>query len=175
MKNLAAGVVLGAVMFTAGAVFTASKSDDEVLRQVRDRQQIDELMWRYARALDTGDAEAYAAVYTPDGQFGSGANATKGREALKKMIAGTRQPQAGAAQGAAPAAPRLPMYHTPANHQIVFIDKDHARIDAYHITAVAGSGRETPPRLAGVGRSIDELERVNGQWLIKSRNVAPMD
>ena len=40
---------------------------------------------------------------------------------------------------------------------------------------VAGAGRETPPRVAGVGRSIDELERVNGQWLIKSRNVAPMD
>ena len=96
MRNLVAGVVLGAVMFTAGAVFTASKSDNDVLREVRDRQQIDELMWRYARALDTGDAEAYAAVYTVDGQFGSGANATKGRDALKQMIARGRQPQAGA-------------------------------------------------------------------------------
>ena len=91
MKKLVAGVVLGAVMFTAGAVFTASKSDDEVLRQTRDRQQIEELMWRYARALDTGNAEAYAALYTADGQFGSGANATKGREALKQMIAGPRR------------------------------------------------------------------------------------
>ena len=171
MRNLVAGVVLGGVMFTAGAVFTASKSDNDVLREVRDRQQIDELMWRYARALDTGDAEAYAAVYTVDGQFGSGANATKGRDALKQMIARGRQPQA----AAPPAAPRPPMYHTTANHQIVFIDKDHARIDAYHITGVAGAGRETPPRLAGIGRSIDELERVNGQWYIKSRNVAPMD
>jgi uncharacterized protein (TIGR02246 family) len=171
MKNLLAGVLLGAVMFTAGAVFTASKSDDETLRQVRDRQQIEELMWRYARALDTGDAEGYAALYTPDGQFSSGGNATKGREALKQMIAGARQPQAGAQQ----AAPRPPMFHTTANHQLVFIDKDHVRIDAYHITMVAGAGRETPPRVAGVGRSIDEFERVNGKWLIKSRNVAPMD
>jgi uncharacterized protein (TIGR02246 family) len=171
MKNLVAGVVLGAVMFTAGAVFTASKSDDDVLRQVRDRQQIDEVMWRYARALDTGDAEAYAALYTPDGQFGSGANATKGRDALKKMIGGARQAPA----SGQPAPARPPMYHTTANHQIVFIDKDHARIDAYHITMVAGSGRETPPRVAGVGRSIDELARVNGQWMITSRNVAPMD
>jgi SnoaL-like protein len=171
MKNLVAGVVLGAVMFTAGAVFTASKSNDDVLREVRDRQQIDELMWRYARALDTGDAEAYAAVYTVDGQFGAGANATKGHEALKKMIGAPRQAQA----GAAPAPARPPMYHAAANHQIVFIDKDHARIDSYYITTVAGSGRETPPRVAGVGRSIDELERVNGQWLIKARNVAPAD
>ena len=171
MKNLVAGVVLGAVMFTAGAVFTASKSDDEVLRQARDREQIELLMWRYARALDTGDAEGYAALYTPDGQFSAGPNATRGRDALKKMITGTGQRQAGAQQ----AAPRPPMYHATANHQLVFIDKDHARIDAYYITTVAGAGRETPPRVAGVGRSIDELERVNGQWLIKSRNVAPMD
>ena len=171
MRNLVGGVVLGAVMFTAGAVFTASKSDDQVLREARDRQQIEELMWRYARALDTGDAEGYAALYTPDGQFSAGTTATKGREALKKMIAGARQPQAGAAQP----APRPPMYHTSANHQLVFTDKDHARMDAYHITMVAGAGRETPPRVAGVGRSIDEFERVNGQWLIKSRNVAPMD
>ena len=26
-----------------------------------------------------------------------------------------------------------------------------------------------------VGRSIDELVRLNGEWLIKSRNVAPQD
>jgi hypothetical protein len=175
MKNLVASVVLGSVMFTAGAVSTAPKSDEEALRQARDRAEIEELMWRYARALDTGDAEGYAALYTTDGQFSSGANATKGREALKKMIAGTPQPQAGAPPAAPPPTPRPPMYHTTANHQVVFIDKDHARIDAYHITMVAGSGRETPPRVAGVGRSIDELERVNGRWLIKSRNVAPMD
>jgi uncharacterized protein (TIGR02246 family) len=169
MKNLVAGAVLGAVTFTAGAVFTASKSNDDVLREVRDRQAIDEVMWRYARALDTGDADAYAALYTPDGQFSAGGTVTKGREALKKMIGGPRA----AAQPGTPARPQL--YHTTANHQIVFIDKDHARIDAYHITGAAGSGRETPPRLAGIGRSIDELERVNGQWYIKSRNVAPMD
>jgi hypothetical protein len=175
MKQLVAGAVLGAVTFTAGAVFTASKSDDELLRQARDRQQIEELMWRYARALDTGDAEAYAAVYTPDGQFGSGANATKGREALKQMIAGPRQRQAAAQPAGQPAAPRPQLYHTSANHQLVFIDKDHARLDAYHITLAAGAGPQTPPRVAGVGRSIDELERVNGQWLLKSRNVAPVD
>ena len=40
---------------------------------------------------------------------------------------------------------------------------------------VSAAGPENPARVAGVGRSIDELERVNGQWLIKARNVAPMD
>ena len=104
MKNLVGVAVLTAVVATAGAVFTASKLDDEVLQRTKDREQIEELMWRYARALDTADADGYAANYTVDGQFGSGANATKGREALKKMIASTRERQA-----AAPKRP--PMYH----------------------------------------------------------------
>lgn len=162
MRNIVAVAVLTGIVVTAGAVFTASKSDDEILQHAKDREAIEQLMWRYARALDGADADTYASLYTTDGQFSAGANATKGREALKKMIT-------------PPPAGRPPMYHMTANHQLTFVDKDHARIDAYYITMVAAAGRETPSRVAGVGRSIDELERVNGQWLIKSRNVAPVN
>jgi len=42
----------------------------------------------------------YASLYTVDGQFSAGANATKGREALKSMISGTPQRQASAQQAA---------------------------------------------------------------------------
>lgn len=172
MRKLAGLAVLAGVVFTASAVFTASKSDDDVVRQAKDRAQIEELMWRYARALDGGDADTYASLYTPDGQFSAGTNATKGREALKKMIEGVGQRQ-GAAQPAAEKRP--PMFHMTANEQVRFIDKDHARIDAYYITMFGAAGQGTAARVAGVGRSIDELERVNGQWMIKSRNVAPQD
>ena len=172
MKKLTGVAVLAGVVFTASSVFTASKSDDDVLRQARDRAQIEDLMWRYARALDTGDADTYASLYTPDGQFGAGANPTKGREALKKMIEGVGQRQA--AQPTADTK-RPPMYHMTANEQLRFIDKDHARIDAYYITMFGAAGQGTPARVAAVGRSIDELERVNGQWLIKLRNVAPQE
>jgi uncharacterized protein (TIGR02246 family) len=168
MKNLVAVAVVTGIVVTAGAVFTASKSDGEVLQRAKDREAIEQLMWRYARALDSSDAETYASLYTVDGQFGAGANPTKGREALKKMITGTGQRPASN-------TPRPPMFHMTANHQLTFIDKDHARIDAYYITAFAAAGQETPLRVAAVGRSIDDLERVNGQWLIKSRNVAPVN
>lgn len=171
MKQLAGLAVPAGVVFTASAVFTASKSDDDVLRQAKDRAQIEELMWRYARALDSGDAETYASLYTPGGQFGAGPNATKGREALKKMMT-PRPPQEGAQPAA---ATRPPMFHMTANEQVRFTDKDHARIDAYYITMFGAAGQGTSARVAAVGRSIDELERVNGQWLIKLRNVAPMD
>lgn len=169
MKNFGLGVLV-TLVFSAGAVYTAQKpSDDQVLREARDRAEIEDVMWRYTRALDTGNGEAYAAVYTPDGQFGTGANATKGREALMKLAGGARTPAA----GAAPAAARPPMYHMTANHAIHFTDKDHARLDAYYLTASAAAGQETPLRVLAVGRSVDELVRLNGKWLIKTRNVQP--
>src|SRR5436190_15007148 len=166
MKKLGAVVLMGLVL-TAGVVFTASKSDGDVLREVRDRQEIEDLTWRYARALDTNDAEGYASVYAPDGQFGAGANATKGRDALRKMIADGRQRQVEAQAKGEPKRP--PMYHMNANGRIQFTDKDHARVEAYYITAVAAGGANTPLRVVGVGRSVDELVRLNGQWLIKAR------
>jgi uncharacterized protein (TIGR02246 family) len=172
MQKLGMAVLAGLVL-TAGVVFTASKSDSDVVREARDRAEIEDLMWRYARALDTNDADAYAAVYTADGQFGTGANATKGRDALKKMIADLRQRAADATAKGEPRRP--PMYHMTANERVTFPDKDHARIEAYYITAVAAGGSTAPSRVAAVGRSIDDLVRLNGQWLIKTRNVAPMD
>jgi SnoaL-like protein len=170
MKKFGLGVLV-AMVFSAGVAYSQKQpSNDQVLREARDRAEIEDLMWRYARALDTGNGEAYAAVYTPDGQFGTGANATKGTEALKRLAGGQpRTPAAGAA--AAPARP--PMYHMHANHAITFIDKDHARFDAYYLTARAAGGQDQPLQVLAVGRSVDELVRLNGKWLIQVRNVQP--
>jgi hypothetical protein len=41
------------------------------------------------------------------------------------------------------------------------------------MTVFGAAGPETPSRVAAAGRGVDELVRVNGQWLIKNRNVAP--
>jgi hypothetical protein len=170
MKKFGLGVLV-AMVFSAGVAYSQKQpSNDQVLREARDRAEIEDLMWRYARALDTGNGEAYAAVYTPDGLFGTGANATKGTEALKRLAGGQpRTPAPGAA--AAPARP--PMYHMHANHAITFTDKDHARMDAYYITARAAGGQDQPLQVLAVGRSIDELVRLNGKWLIQVRNVQP--
>jgi hypothetical protein len=65
------------------------------------------------------------------------------------------------------------MYHVIFNHTLEFIDRDHARYDAYWSTMFASSGQEQPPRVAAVGRSVDMLVRINGKWLIQTRDVAP--
>ena len=173
MRNFGLGVLV-TLVFSAGVAYTAQKSDGDVLREVRDRAEIEELMWRYTRALDTGDGAAYAATYAPDGQFGTGANATKGREALQKMVGAPRNTAtSGAAPAAAPAASRPPMYHMTANHAITFTGKDRARLDAYYLTARAAGGQDAPLSVLAVGRSVDELVRLNGRWLIQTRNVQP--
>jgi uncharacterized protein (TIGR02246 family) len=168
-------IVFGAAAFLVMALVgsTAVAADNEAERESRDRAQIEKLMWQYVRALDTGNADAYAAAFTPDGQFGSGVNAVKGREALKKMIAGFGQRTA---ENESKSGEKRPaMYHVIANSSLEFVDKDHAHLEAYWMTVFAAAGPKESARVAAAGREVDELVRVNGQWLIKTRDVAPKD
>ena len=166
---------IGAAAFLFVAVLgsPAAAAGNDAERESQDRAQIEKLMWKYVRALDTEDAETYASVFTPDGQFGSGANASKGRDALKKMIGDFRQ--RAAENEAKTGVKRAAMYHVIANSYLEFVDKDHARLQAYWMTMFAAGADKTPARVAAVGREVDELVRVNGQWLIKLRDVAPKD
>jgi uncharacterized protein (TIGR02246 family) len=165
-----AGVALVSLPLAAA---DAAMTGAQVLREAQDRAAIEDLMWRYARALDTSDADAYAAVYTEDGQFGTGDKATKGRAALHKMVADLKQ---GRVDREAKGEPKRPStLHMETNHSIVFKDADHATYNAYWVTMFTALGPDTPARVGAVGRSVDELVRVNGKWLIKLRNIAPTD
>ena len=152
---------------------TAAAGDGGVMREAQDRAEIEALMWRYVRALDSFDVDAYAAVFTEDGVFIAGTNAVKGREALKTMIAGYRKDREERAAKGEPASPAL--YHVDTNTYLEFLGADHARIHYYWMTVFGATGKDTSPRIAAVGRGIDDLVRVNGKWLIKSRDVAPQD
>jgi len=168
IRIVAVAAVIGAIALAS----THLGAQDTAAREARDRADIEALMWRYARALDTSNAEAYGAVYAPDGQFGTGPNATKGRDALTKMIADQKARQAAAA---AKGEVGPPMYHMTMNSRLTFVDKDHARLEAYWQTVFGANGQNVPPRLAAAGREVDQLVRVNGQWLIQIRDVAPRD
>ena len=170
MKKVLAGVV--AVLFVALLGYRAEAGGNDTQREAQDRAQIEKLMWQYTRALDTENADAYAAAFTPDGQFSSGANVVKGHEALKKMIADLRQR---AADAEAKGEKRPAMYHMTANSYLEFVEKDHARLEAYWQTVFVQPGPPVSVRVAAAGRDVDELVRVNGQWLIKTRDVAPKD
>jgi uncharacterized protein (TIGR02246 family) len=158
-------LVLSTIALVALCVFTSCASRNDLVR-AQDRIAIEQLMWDYIRALDSGNAEAYAALFAPDGQFGRGDNAVKGREALKKMITDARQ-NLNAENTNGENAPR--MYHVVTNTHIEFVDEEHARYHAYWLGALVTGGTTS------AGREVNELVRINGQWLISVRDVAPQD
>ena len=153
-----------AVAALAAAAGRVSADDADVLRQAQDRAEIQALMWRYVRALDSLDADAYAATYTENGSFGSASAAEHGRAEMRKMIEGLK---------ARRTAESPPMYHVITNSYIEFTGKDSARYHSYWMTMFGPAGEGSAPRVAAVGRGIDELRRIDGHWLIESRNVAP--
>lgn len=150
----------------------AGAQDADSLREAQDRAAIAELMWNYVRAIDSLDADAYPRVFTPDGAFLAGPSATRGPEALRKMVLDLRK---GQEERRAKGETVPAMHHVMTNEHVEFIDRDTARIHYYWMTVFAGSPGSQPPRVAAAGRGVDELVRVDGKWLIRTRNVTPED
>ena len=137
-------ILFGALLLAAipGA---ALASDADILREARDRAAITQLMWTYVRAIDSFDAEAYAAVFTPDGAFGQ----VKGSEALRKMVVDLKKSQdERRARGEVIPA----MHHVMTNQTIEFVGQDRARYHYYWMTVFAGQPGGPTPRVAAAGR-----------------------
>jgi len=154
-----------AILCVALLGYRVSAAKSETQARADDRAQIENIMWKYSRALYAQDAAAYAALYAPDGQFGTGANAVKGREALKKMIASLKQR----------IAAQQRVYVMDANPYIEFPDRNHAHMEAYWLEVSPQNGKDVPARLVNAGREAEDFVRINGQWFIQLRNPAPTD
>jgi uncharacterized protein (TIGR02246 family) len=158
-------MIYSSILLVALSVFASCAAQTDSVR-AQDRVAIEQLMWDYIRALDSGNAETYAALFAPDGQFGTGDSAVKGREALKKMILDAR-PSMETADSGDVERPR--MYHVVTNPHIEFLDEDHARFYAYWMGALAAGGTTS------AGREVNDLVRMDGRWLISVRDVNPQD
>jgi uncharacterized protein (TIGR02246 family) len=152
------------VMVLAASISFASEN---VPLRAQDRVEIEQLMWEYIKALDSGNAEAYAALFAPDGQFGRGETAIKGRDALLKMMKDAKKQFD---TGNTEAKKKDRMYHVVTNPYIEFIDKDHARFHAYWMGVMKAGGG-----VVGAGREVNELVKINGRWFISIRDVDPQD
>jgi len=156
-----------AALLAVSLLATAAASGDESvpLREAQDRAAIEALMWRYQRALDTLDVDAYVAVFTENAQFGN----AQGRDGIRALISGIK---AAREKGAGPDRPVTPTYQSVNNMTIEFLSADRARIEGYY-TAFLDAQAERPARLATVGREVDEVVKVDGRWLIDKRTVSP--
>jgi uncharacterized protein (TIGR02246 family) len=156
---------IAALLFVALLGYRVAAARNSTQSRADDRAQIENVMWQYSRALYNQDPDAYAALYAPDGQFGAGANAVKGREALRKMIVNLKQRLAGQER----------VYVMDANTYIEFPDRDHAHMEAYWLEVSPRTGPNAPAKFVNAGREAEDFQRINGQWLIKLRNPAPKD
>jgi ketosteroid isomerase-like protein len=132
-----------------------------------DRAQIEDLQARYMLALDSGDADTYVSTFTEDGVLDIGDGPIKGRDAIRKIIAGMPGRKAEAAD-----APKL----RPATgrHNITNIvikvegNKAYGRAYWFHY------GNNNPQRTAtfdSYGHYEDEMIKVNGKWLFTLRRI----
>jgi uncharacterized protein (TIGR02246 family) len=124
-----------------------------------DRVEIRELVARYNKAIDTGDAEAWAATFTEDGEFHGVVGDFCGADELAAFAKAyaTEEQYADFARA----------QHWVTN-MVIDGDGDSATMFC-HLMMV--SPEEGGGRIILVGRYEDDLRRVDGQWRFTKRVV----
>lgn len=159
----------------AGFAPPARAAAANIVREAQDRAEIETLIWNYLQALDNLDAELYAASFTDDGSLCCVRNqVVKGRAQIRKLVQDQSQSHAQAVAKAKASGQVLPKaYHPLLALHIAFRDKDHAQVDSYWLSAQAEKPPSGAAKVNEVGRCVDAVVRVNGKWLIQSRNIFP--
>lgn len=158
------------------ALPAAAQQDDAAY--LADRLKIEDLMARYIFALDWRDAEGYAATFTEDGVLNYGGGQAVGREAIAAMVDGLAEREAAAAAGAAaaatadaPAVRRPRTQHFVTNIVLDIADDGQTAKGWAYWVAMSNNNPERAAEVSSYGHYIDELRKVDGEWLFVSRQT----
>jgi uncharacterized protein (TIGR02246 family) len=156
------------VLAVAGLLVASGLSAAEMPSAVQaaDRAAIQNLIAKYATALDTLDADMYASVFAPDAEFTFGGNTYKGRDEIRGVITGIKERNA--ARPASQDPPRK-SYHAITNTFIELVNDHEAHHHSYWQTISGPSGG--PFTVGGMGVYQDTLVKQGGEWLIKKREI----
>lgn len=122
-----------------------------------DRLLILELLARYAFAIDTEDAQAYADNFTPDALLGMGEDRFRGRDEIK----------AHAQKNWFDNGRLRKRLHYNSQMVITSADGDRATVRSYGLIAERQSDEYRPIRLLGQYR--DKVVKIDGRWLFEER------
>lgn len=119
------------------------------------RDAIVDLTVAYSWAVDTGDGESLAALFTPDGKFqGADGSVTQGAEDLKKFAVRVHESRP------------YHLQHIAFNHQFRALSASVVEVRSYvHVYTGSADG----PQLLGMGTYLDTVEHTSGGWLFKER------
>ena len=130
--------------------------------QTADRVEIGDLVARYNKAIDTGDAEGWAATFTKDGEFNGIVGDFVGTDQLTAFVRAYASEEQYAAFASA--------QHWVTNIVIEGDDGDPDRAEMFaHVMMVAP--QDDGGRIILVGHYEDTLRRVDGRWLFARRIV----
>ena len=165
-RSILAGML--AVPVTAMPVLAAAQTTgltiEQRLQRVEDELAIGRVLVDYAARQDARDYAGYAALFAKNGEWVSGKNVYKGREAIFRMLVDL--------YGAPPAGYiNNESYHISTNFQID-VNGNRATARSRHLLVMRGRKGEPTPALAG--RYEDELVREGGQWKILRRVDYPV-
>ena len=122
--------------------------------------EINQLFARYDFAIDNGDGEGWADVFTPDGVFRDPSWCAVGREKLIGVVG--REPRVGKDEI---------HHHVPAIGPIEYVDRNTAHV---HSTVMVVSEKGAGKPDGGIqvtGAYDDTIVRRNGKWLFAYRLV----
>jgi uncharacterized protein (TIGR02246 family) len=159
---LSMGVVLSFVFVRTNTAQTGS------LQELQDRADIQSLIVRYGTALDTLDADGYAAVFTEDAELDVAGNVRKGRQQIRAIVTGLQESRA---TNKANGTPTSALVHVISNTSIEIVTGTEARHHSYWQTVRVGANNQIT--VGAIGRYDDELIKRNGRWLIRSRKIMP--
>ena len=179
----ALGILAALLTFGASTALpigrAAERSETEArLRALEDHVRIEQLLMRYAAALNTRDADTYVSLFTPDAELELRRaideppflGPFKGREALRKQWF----PDGAGALDASGRRPFGSMRHVTTNYEID-VRGETATVRAFFIEVVSNGSNippgSKPPTIHAMGRYEDELVKQDGRWLFSKRVV----
>jgi SnoaL-like protein len=120
-----------------------------------DKQEIQDVLMRYCRGVDRGDAELIASSFHADAVSDLGSGPSSARDSAPRIVEGLNK--SGATS-----------MHFIGN-VLIEVDDDVAHSEAYFISYLAMTKDGKPYTRARAGRYVDRFERRDGEWKIALR------